>query len=194
MAITSGQYNKEFTVDPINHKFALPNHNGSTQGLVLGSTLVTATAAELNAIHSSGAVAADYVTLHTISNVMTSATVVLAPSVTTDGMKITITAKNSAGATIAAVHQLSVYLSRVSTGTLLTTTSASGALTATTGEIRLVKTAKKEVVVNTDANGVAELLLVDSANTAGEYACVVIPATGRVVVSAISTSASYEGG
>ncbi len=150
---------------------------GATAGGAEG-TLVTATADDLN----------------TLSGVMATATVVLAPSVTTDGMKITITVKNSAGATIAAVHQLTVFLSRVATGTLLTTTAASGTLTATTGEIRLVKTAKKEVEVMTAATGIAELLLVDSANTAGEYACVVIPKSGKVVASAVSVAGSYEGG
>ncbi len=154
-------------------------------------TLVTSTAAELNKLTGVTATAAD---ISTLAGVMSTATVVLAPSVTTDGMKITVTVKNSAGATIAAVHQLTVFLSRVATGATLTSTAASGALTATTGEIRLVKTAKKEVEVMTDANGVAELLLVDSANTAGEYACVVIPKSGKVVASAVSVAASYEGG
>lgn len=47
MAI-SKLYNGEITVDPVNHVVAVANHNGTTQGLKLGSVLVTKTADQLN--------------------------------------------------------------------------------------------------------------------------------------------------
>lgn len=116
-----------------------------------------------------------------------------AASVTTDGLVATITVKDRNGDAIAAIHKLEVFISRASDGAALTTTSASGALTATTGMILSVLTAKKHITATTDANGVLVLLLVDSANTAGEKFVVVMP-HGRIVVGAATVGTNYEGG
>ena len=50
------------------------------------------------------------------------------------------------------------------------------------------------VTVTTAATGIAVLLLVDSANTAGERFCVVNPVNGKVIVGASSVATDYEGG
>ena len=177
MAI-SKLYGNTIQVDKDNDLVDIVDHNGSTKGLKLGGTLVTATAAELNMN----------------DNVMSTASIAYAASATTDGVEATITVKDAAGATIAAVHSLHVYISRDSTGATLTTTAASGALTAVTGEIQGVLTAKKSVILNTAATGIATLKLVDSANTAGERFCVVVPRSGKIVVGAATVGTNYEGG
>lgn len=58
MAISS-VYGGNITVDPVNEVVAIPNHDGSAKGLKLGSTLVTATAAELNIMDGVTASAAE---------------------------------------------------------------------------------------------------------------------------------------
>lgn len=78
-------YHNELGVVPASHLVDITNHNGTTQGLQLGSVLVTLTAAqlnrlaalasttltttgaELNELHSGGAVNADFVKLHAIT-------------------------------------------------------------------------------------------------------------------------------
>lgn len=148
-----------------------------TQALYLDDTLVTSTAAELNQA----------------DNMIASAVPVLTAGAATDEMDITITVKDAAGETIAAVHQLEVWITDSDTAYTLTGTSASGALTAVDGGILSVLTAKKHIICVTPATGVINLSLVDSSNTAGEIVCVKLP-NGRFSVSAASTGASYEGG
>jgi len=155
------------------------DHDGSAAGLKLGSTLVSATAAELNA-------AAD--------DVAADVTISYAASGTTDGIEATYTVVDAAGAAIDAIHNLDVYISDDADGSGLTATSASGALSVTTGTQLEEKTAKKHLNINTNASGVAVLRLVDSANTAGERFCVRNPATGKIIVGDATVAGDYEGG
>jgi hypothetical protein len=108
----------------------------------------------------------------------------------TNTLTATITLKDRSGAAIAAVHGIEVWISRDSDGSGLTATAASGTLTASTGTIRTALTAKKHVMLTTDANGIAVLALVDSAKTQGERFIVKMPG-GRLVVGAASVTADY---
>lgn len=109
----------------------------------------------------------------------------------TNSFDATITVKDSAGNTIAAPYALEVYISHSATGQGLTTTAASGALTASTGAILTALTAKKHVSLVTAATGIAVLNLVDSAKTAGEYVVVKNPTTGAIVISAATVTGTY---
>jgi hypothetical protein len=138
----------------------------------------TATAAELNLLDDAPA----------------NVTIAYAASSTTDGIEATLTVVDAAGTAIDAIHTLNVWISDDTNGSGLTATAASGALTAATGTILTALTAKKHVIANTAATGILKLLLVDSANTAGERFCCTNPVTGKIVVGAATTAANYEGG
>lgn len=150
----------------------------STAGFEINSVAVTSTAAELNLV----------------DDVAANVTIAYAASVTTDGVEATITVVDAAGVAIDAIHTLNVYISDDADGSGLTATAASGALTAATGTILTALTAKKHVVANTAATGILKLLLVDSANTAGERFCVTNPVSGKIVVGAATVAGNYEGG
>ena len=121
-------------------------------------------------------------------------TIAYAASVTTDGLEATLTVVDAAGTAIDAVHQLEVFITDDDIGGVLTSTAASGTLTATTGAILTALTAKKHVSITTAATGIAVLLLVDSANTAGERFIVVNPLNNKVIVGPSSVAGDYEGG
>lgn len=84
MAI-SKVYGGEITVDPVNHVVAIPNANGSTAGLQLGATIVTASAAELNTLSSSGVSNADLVKLHAVTRTAAQLNKVMASPVSVTG-------------------------------------------------------------------------------------------------------------
>lgn len=118
--------------------------------------------------------------------VVTSFTIALAASSTTDGMDITITAKDRNGATLARVFDFVMYMSEASTGLGLTADTYSGDLTAGTGVILGALTAKKAWRVQTGAAGTFVATLVASANPADQYVVVSHPVTGDLTVSAAS--------
>lgn len=156
----------------------IQDHDGSATGLKLGGTLVTATAAELNALDDAA----------------TTVTISYAASATTDGIEATFTVKDAAGTAIDAIHNLECWISDDADGSGLTATAASGALTAAAGTILTALTAKKHVSANTNSSGVLTLLLVDSANTAGERFCCRNPANGKIIVGDATVAGDYEGG
>lgn len=158
--------------------FDITNHDGSTKGLKLGTTLVTATPAELNIL----------------DDVVNNVTISYAASATTDGIEATYTVVDAAGTAIDAIHTLECYISDDADGSGLTATSASGALTAAAGTILTAHTAKKHVTANTNSSGVLTLLLVDNANTAGERFCVKNPVNGKIIVGDATVAGDYEGG
>lgn len=172
------QWNGVIEADVSNETYDVASHDGSTKGLKLGGTLVTASAAELNVLDD---VAADV-------------TIAYAASSTTDGIEATFTVVDGAAAAIDAIHNLEVWISDDADGSGLTATSASGALTAAAGTILSAHTAKKHVSANTNASGVLTLLLVDSANTAGERFCVKHPVSGKIIVGDATVAGDYEGG
>lgn len=121
----------------------------------------------------------------TASKGVASASIALAAGAT-NSINATITLKDDKGVTIAAVQNIEVYISEASTGIGLTGDSATGNLTASTGTILTALTAKKHIKALTDANGVLVLNLVDSAKPNDQRFVVVVPGTGRLVVSAAS--------
>ena len=124
----------------------------------------------------------------------TNVTISYAASATTDGIEATLTCVDEKGTAIAAIQNLEVWISDDADGSGLTATAASGALTAAAGTILSAHTAKKHVNANTNSSGVLTLLLVDSANTAGERFCVRHPVTGRIIVGDATVAGDYEGG
>lgn len=159
--------------------------------LHIGGTAITATAAELNILDGVTALAGE---LNLLDDVCANITIAYAASATTDGIEATLTVKDSAGAAIDAIHNLEVWISDDADGSGLTATAASGALTAAAGTILTAYTAKKHVSANTNSSGVLTLLLVDSANTAGERFCVRNPVNGKIIVGAATVATDYEGG
>lgn len=137
---------------------------------------VTATAAELSLLASTPA----------------SVSIALAASATTDGMDITVTAKDAAGATLAATCEFILWMSESAVGAGLTADTYSGTLTAGTGAILGTLTAKKCFLIQTHTTGVFVGTLVDSANPADQYVVVQKPVgAGRVVSAASGTN--WEG-
>lgn len=158
--------------------------------LKIDGTELTATAAELNALDGITSTVAE---LNAVDGIPVTWTVALAASATTDGMEVTITAKDAAGATVAAAIPFEFWFTDAATGIGLTADSFSGALTApSVGAIHTALTAKKHVLGITAASGIATLLIVDSANPTDVYAAVRKPLGNGVVVSVVSGT-NWEG-
>lgn len=104
----------------------------------------------------------------------------------TNSFDATITVKDAKGNTVAAVHNLEVWISEAATGIGLTADSYSGAVTASTGAVLTALTAKKHLIVSTAATGIAVINAVDSAKPADQYVVVKNPIGGTVTVSAAS--------
>lgn len=150
----------------------------ATGVLTYGGTGITATGAELNILDD------------TVNDV----TIVYSTGVGTDNIVVTITVVDATATAIDAVHKLEVFITDDDIGGVLTSTAASGALTATGGAVLTALTAKKHVTATTAATGILVLDLVDSANTAGERFCVVNPVNGKVIVGDETVATDYEGG
>ena len=162
-----------------------------TPTLKINGTAITSTAAELNALDGVTSTVAE---LNMLDDSANSVSISYAASATTDGIEATYTVLDAAGVAIDAIHTLECYVSDDANGAGLTATAASGALTAAAGTILSAHTAKKHVSANTNASGVLTLLLVDSANTAGERFCVKNPSNGKVIVGDATVAGDYEGG
>lgn len=145
--------------------------------LKLAGVQLTAGAAELNAVADSGVV----------TN-FTMAAAAAASNVT----EVTITAVDAAGATVAAVHNFDVWLSDAASGAGLTSTTASGTVTAkaASGAVVGTDTAKKALRAQTLATGVFILEITDTAKTAFKVAAV-IPGTGKTVVGITLAAGDY---
>lgn len=106
--------------------------------------------------------------------------------------EVTFTVRDAAGAAIAAVHNLDIYLSDAATGAGLTATSASGTVTAKTssGAVIHTQSAKKALGVQTLATGVFVLEITDTAKTTF-YPVAIHPSTGKAVVGTQLTAANY---
>jgi len=131
-------------------------------------------------------VTATAVELNVLDGIASTVTIGLAASATTDGMDITITAKDAAGNTVTGVHNLEIWMSEAATGIGLTADTYSGDLTASVGAILSAQTAKKHWSVVTASTGIFTATLVDSANPADQYVAVRKPLGGALVVSAAS--------
>jgi len=106
--------------------------------------------------------------------------------------EVTITVKDAAGATIAGVFNMDVWLSDASTGAGLTSTSASGTVTAksASGEVMGTDTSKKALRVQTLATGVFILEITDNSKTTF-YPCATLPSTGATVAGSIMATGDY---
>lgn len=120
-------------------------------------------------------------------------TISYAASATTDGIEATFTVVDSNGDTIEEDIVLEAWISDQADGIDLTSTSASGALTAVAGSIHTALTAKKHWI-GVAESGVMTVKLVDSANTADERFCVKHPVTNRIIVGDATVAGDYEGG
>ena len=130
--------------------------------------------------------------LNLLDGAVATVSIALAASATTDGMDITVTAKDAAGATLAGVHEFVMHMSEAATGIGLTADAYSGDLTASVGAILGALTAKKAWVIQTAATGIFTATLVDSANPTDQYVVVKKPVSAGVVVSAASGT-NWEG-
>lgn len=104
--------------------------------------------------------------------------------------EVTITVKDYDGTTVAAVHNIDIWLSDASSGAGLTATSASGAVAAkaASGVDLQIYSAKKAWRVQTLATGIYILSITDSAKTAF-YPCASI--VGQTVVGTALATGNY---
>jgi hypothetical protein len=151
------------------------------QALLIDGTEVTASAAELNA--GSGVASGQAVTF----------SIALAASVTTDGMDITITAKDANGATVARAVPFEWWISEDANGIGLTADAYSGTVTASVGAILTAITAKKHFKAITAASGIFTATAVASANPTDQYVIAAKPITGLGVVVSAASGTSWEG-
>jgi hypothetical protein len=124
--------------------------------------------------------------LNALDGIASTVTVALTASTAANEMVITITAKDVAAATVAAVHQLEFWMSEATTGIGLTADAYSGDLVASTGAIHSAHTAKKHWSVVTAATGIFVGVLTDSAKPADQYVAIKKPLGAGIVVSAAS--------
>ena len=105
---------------------------------------------------------------------------------------VTITVKDAAGATIAGVFNLDVWLSDAATGVGLTGTTTSGTVQAkaASGADIGTYTAKKALRVQTLATGIYILEITDTAKTAF-YVAASLPSTGATKVSTQLAAGNY---
>ena len=106
--------------------------------------------------------------------------------------EVKISIEDGKNATIAKPFLRLIHLSDDADGVGLTSTTASGTVTAKTGEGAVFATAvaKKCLEVQTKADGTFTLEITDSAKT-GFYVCVQHPLTGEAIVSRQLVTADY---
>lgn len=119
-------------------------------------------------------------------------TIALAASATTDGMDITITAKDANNKTVESVVPIEWWISEAATGLGLTADSYSGTVTASVGAINTAVTAKKHFLGVTGTGGIMTATAVASANPADQYVVARKPDGSGVIVSAVSGT-NWEG-
>lgn len=101
---------------------------------------------------------------------------------------MTGTIKDAAGATIAAVRKLLVYLSTSATGVGVSATSYSTGAAITTGTSIIAETANKVFEILTHTDGTFAISITASGKPATEYGVAVVPMTGALNVSAASAA------
>lgn len=151
--------------------------NGATDTVRINGTL---------ALADGKAISANAGELNLLDGLASNVTVALAAATGANNMRMTITATDAAGTTVAAVHQLEVWMSEAATGIGLTADTYSGDLVALTGAIHTALTAKKHWSVVTAASGIFTADLEDTAKPADQYVAVKKPLGAGVVVSVAS--------
>lgn len=172
-----------------------PSQNGRVQTVEADTTLTVA-----GAVNVTGALKINGTTLSSTAAQLDAAAsgasnLTLAFSIAAGSAnvsEITIAVKDGAGATVAGVYNLDVWLSDAASGAGLTGTTASGAVAAkaASGVDLVAYTAKKAIRVQTLATGIYVLSITDSAKT-GFYVCGQAPGTGKAVVSTQLVTGSY---
>lgn len=104
---------------------------------------------------------------------------------------VTITVKDGTGAAVTRPIALDIWLSDAATGLGITATTASGAVAAGAAGTDLVDlTSKKVKRVITNASGVYNLSITDTAKT-GFYVAACVPSVSKIFVSTQLQTASY---
>lgn len=105
----------------------------------------------------------------------------------TNSINATFQAVDGKGQNVARVQPLEIFITDEALGAgPLTTESASGALSASSGQILVAFTAKKHVKCMTDATGKVVLNLIDTGKPATIYFHAMLPLTGEAINSVIS--------
>lgn len=143
--------------------------------LKLAGTALTSTAAELNALDGAA-------TTFTFE----------ADAAAANVCEVTVTAKDAAGATVAAPLNFDLWLSDAATGAGLTGTAASGTVTVKSASGAVIGTyeAKKALRVQSQATGVFILEITDTAKTTF-YPVAQVPATGKLSIGTILATGDY---
>lgn len=158
--------------------------DGTTAGGLPGALLSDVTTLQA----ADTALAARLTALEALVTAPATVTIGLSNSdVVADTMRITVTAKDAAGATLAGVHEFVMHMSEATSGIGLTGDTYSGDLTASTGAILGALTAKKAWVIQTADTGIFLGKLVDSARPNDQYVVVKKPLSSGVVVSESSS-------
>lgn len=143
-----------------------------------------------------------------LKNKLDSATATVADLNTLDGMpsvlafaaaaggsnvsEVTITAQDADGDPVAEALLYDVWLSDAATGAGLTSTTASGTVTAkaASGIVIDTYTAKKALRVQSLATGIFVLEITDTAKTAF-FVCASVPGTGQTAVATVLATGDY---
>ena len=155
----------------------------------INGVTVTSSAAELNIVDGVTATAAE---LNSSADAVGNSVAFAAAAGAANVSEITVTVKDGAGATVAAVHMVEVWLSDSATCAGLTATTASGAVAAKAASGADIDThvAKKALLVQTLATGVYVLSVTDTAKSLF-FICAAAPGTGKAVASAQLTALNY---
>jgi hypothetical protein len=150
---------------------------------VAAGTLVTATAANLNAVPTATGTGLE-IDANT-KDINSSAMTLVIAGGGTPVNTVTMTCKDADGNAVAAIQRLRVYVSDDSAGLTMASAAANGAVSFTTGSLMKEITAKLLWDVITDVNGVA-VLSVDGTGGGGyaKYVNVVLP-NGKIKSSAV---------
>ncbi len=146
---------------------------------------VSANVGGYGAVYNMTGQSASAAELSLLDNVMATATIALAAGAA-NVMTVTITVKDAAAATIAAVHRLDMWVSEAATGIGLTADTISGDLTVGTGSELQEIVSKKHYTLLTAATGIIVLSIEDTAKPADQYIVVANPLSGKLIVSAAS--------
>lgn len=155
-------------IKPAYSRNVYPDEIVTSSGSALSTELdaldgVTASAAELNKLDNCTATTAE---LNLVDAIPASFTLAAAAG-GANVCEVTITAKDAAGATLAAATEILVWLSDAATGLGITGTAASGTVQAkaASGTDLAALTAKKCLLVQTKADGTYILEITDAAKT-----------------------------
>lgn len=148
---------------------------------------LTATSAQLNAAGALSATTSTVAELNLVDNAIASVTFAVAAGAANVCI-ITGTIKDAAGATIAAVRALDIYISEATTGIGVTADTYSTGASITTGTSIVADTANKVWKLLTHTDGTFAISITDTAKPADQYLVAVNPISRALHVSAASAA------